>query len=472
MGVRAGSAMRAFFATALLCAGVGFADKISEQLTLRPGDIFTRLQPVYKGKTAYISFDLQLSRTDAHASDAGAIEANILHRSQWDATPLDCCTEFVRTDDGSCGIPDMLKISPNSSSVFTRIGFFEPGEQTIRIEGSMPVTKTGIHFLFISSCSASTQNVYVTGTSTWRNWYGYLPGQLYGFLGFFLALTVVYALLFFVWTLAVVINWEHMHTLQKFITVCLFTSFVCSLLWYLAYRMYNAQGHRPRTFLWGVVLADTGRKLVSRMLVLLVGLGYGVTTLSLEHSQWLLIGASSCAYYVATAVATIATRVVYLSEPLSVGAKIGLVLPEAVMNGIIFTWILVALQDTTAALQEKGQSRKYALYAQLQTALVAFCSLSLAWMLYGMLINMKEDPYMNYWSSQWARDGLWDVLYLLVLIAIMCMAPPSENATRYAYATQLAGDEDDVEMEDLDVDADAAMDTTDAFAGIDEANED
>jgi len=260
-----------------------------------------------------------------------------------------------------------------------------------------------------------------------------------------------------------------MRTLQKFVTACLFASFACSLLWYIAYRMYNNQGHRPKSFLWGVVLADTGRKLMSRVLVLLVGLGYGVTTLSLETQQWVLISIASLLYYVATAVATIATRIVYLTEPLSVGAKIGLVLPEAIMNGIMFTWILVALQDTTAALQEKGQSRKYALYAQLQTALVVFCVLSLMWMMYGLLINMKEDPYMNYWSSQWARDGLWDVLYLLVLIAIMCMAPPSENATAYAYSTQLTTQEDDVEMEDLDVDADASMDTSaDAFAGLDD----
>merc|ERR1711871_182128 len=271
MGVRAGSAMRAFFATALLCAGVGFADKISEQLTLRPGDIFTRLQPVYKGKTAYISFDLQLSRTDAHASDAGAIEANILHRSQWDATPLDCCTEFVRTDDGSCGIPDMLKISPNSSRIFTRIGFFEPGQKKVSIRGSMPVTKTGIHFLLLSSCSASTQNVKVTGTSTWKNYYGYLPGQLYGLMGFFLALTIIYAILFAVWTMLVVVNWDHVHTLQKFITALLFSAFLCSLLWYIAYRVYNNRGTRPKGYLWFVVLMDTGRKLMSRVLVLLVG---------------------------------------------------------------------------------------------------------------------------------------------------------------------------------------------------------
>ena len=127
-------------------------------------------------------------------------------------------------------------------------------------------------------------------------------------------------------------------------TVCLFAAFVCSLLWYLAYRMYNANGVRPNNFLWFVVLADTFRKLMSRVLVLLVSLGYGVTTLSLPSNTWLLVGASSLAYYISTAVATIVTRVVYLSEPLSVGAKVALVLPEAVMNGVIFTWILVALQ--------------------------------------------------------------------------------------------------------------------------------
>ena len=108
----------------------------------------------------------------------------------------------------------MLKIAPNSSSVFTRIGFFEPGQKKVTIQGSMPVTKTGIHFLFLSSCSASTQNVYLTGTSVWRNNYGFLPGQLYGFLGFFLALTIVYAILFAVWTMLVVVNFDHVHTLQ------------------------------------------------------------------------------------------------------------------------------------------------------------------------------------------------------------------------------------------------------------------
>ena len=119
-------------------------------------------------------------------------------------------------------------------------------------------------------------------------------------------------------------------------------------------------------------------------------------------------------------------------------------------------------------MEATGQKRKYQLYTQLQTALVIFCGLSLVWMLYGMVINMKEDPYMNYWSSQWARDGLWDILYLLVLLAIMVMAPPSPNSTAYAYSQELACDEDDVEMDDLDVDADANMDPNGTDYGLDD----
>jgi hypothetical protein len=49
------------------------------------------------------------------------------------------------------------------------------------------------------------------------------------------------------------------------------------------------------------------------------------------------------------------------------------------------------------------------------------------------------------WDTLWAFEGMWHVIYFVVLVAIAFLWRPSANATAYAYSEQLNTDPDDDE---------------------------
>jgi hypothetical protein len=97
------------------------------------------------------------------------------------------------------------------------------------------------------------------------------------------------------------------------------------------------------------VLVSSARKTVSRSLVLVVSMGYGVVRPTLGGLTKKVVSLSA-AYFIATATLDVMTNVGAIDD-LTSSARIFLVLPVAVLDAVFILWIFTALSKTLAQLQ-------------------------------------------------------------------------------------------------------------------------
>ena len=152
----------------------------------------------------------------------------------------------------------------------------------------------------------------ISGETTWRNPYGYLPGELYAYLPFFGTMTLAYLVLGGVWLFLCLRYRQVLLSLQVYLggvrplpaprpapprpappahnppspparqllALGLFEAFT----WYLEYARFNTGGTRGAGLVTLGVLVSTVRKTASRVLLLAVCLGYGVVRPTLGSS--------------------------------------------------------------------------------------------------------------------------------------------------------------------------------------------
>ncbi len=126
-----------------------------------------------------------------------------------------------------------------------------------------------------------------------------------------------------------------------------------------------------------------------------------------------------------------------------------LTVPVALLDGLCYWWIFVALSGLLQQLEERKQVAKLGLYKQFSNVLVAslvICAVFAAYQIYFVSNNFIEKTWQ--WQVVWLIDGgFWNLQYTLLLFAILVLWRPSENARRYAYAQQISGDDTDVQLD-------------------------
>ena len=112
------------------------------------------------------------------------------------------------------------------------------------------------------------------------------PGELYPFLPFFGALSLAYVSLGVVWLVLCLRHCAQLLPLQSCISAVIFLGAVESATWYFDYVSFNAGGTRGVAPVVLGVLLSTVKKCVSRLLVLVVCLGYGVVRPTLGSAAY------------------------------------------------------------------------------------------------------------------------------------------------------------------------------------------
>ena len=58
--------------------------------------------------------------------------------------------------------------------------------------GKMEQVESGTYVVLYANCNLEGREIYVTGEAVWKSSHGFLPGELFGFMFFYLAVTLVY----------------------------------------------------------------------------------------------------------------------------------------------------------------------------------------------------------------------------------------------------------------------------------------
>lgn len=167
--------------------------------------------------------------------------------------------------EGSDGWPQVIDI------------YFEHNQTVARPQDrSVKIRDTGMYYLWFVNCDEDLSASTVAGLTTWKNPGGYLPGMMFPHIAFFAVMTLLYLVIMICWGLLYARHWTEVFFLQHFLTAVIVLGALEMSAWYFDYVNFNVTGHRPVVpTIWAVFVGDV-RKTTSRVLIVMVSMGYGV----------------------------------------------------------------------------------------------------------------------------------------------------------------------------------------------------
>lgn len=346
-----------------------------------------------------------------------------------------CCTQEL-VNDKVCEEPFTLILHEDAKhgTFLYTVDLAHNDEGVGRIDRTFPITSTGLKYLLISSCNELTGSVVINGKTEWKNPFGYLPGELHGFLPFTLGLAVAYVGIGFAWAMLSLWHWRELMILQTYVTVVLGLSMMEMTFRYYDYSQFNAHGSRSTELMLWASMLHTMKQTVSRMLVLIVSMGFGIVKPSLGDSANTVWGLGGLFFFF-----SMIQRVYELSAHTSAVTFMQYVtmLPVASLDLVFFVWIFRSLSEVTSQLEAKTsvgkENAKLELYRKFRRVLYFTMFVAGMWSIVysGIVVSGRIT---REWKTRWLFDGFFDLEYLLVLLAIMFLWRPTNNATQFAYA--------------------------------------
>ncbi|XP_021716553.1 transmembrane protein 87A-like [Chenopodium quinoa] len=348
-----------------------------------------------------------------------------------------CCTQDL-AKLGVCKQGDLIHRQSTKNPGWPQVSgvSFEVDElEATFTSRSIQVTKTGMYNLYFIHCDPSLQDAIVEGKTIWKNPSGYLPGRMAPLMKFYGYMSLAFVILGIFWFSQYARSWKEIIPLQNCITLVITLGMFEMAFWYYDYAEFNKSGIRPVGMTVWAVTFGTVKRTVSRLLILMVSMGYGVVrpTLGGISSKVTMLGAT---FFLASEVLELVENVGTISD-LSGKARLFLVLPVALLDAFFILWIFNSLSATLNKLQARRMMAKLDIYRKFTNALVVAVILSVGWICYELYFK-ANDTHNEHWQNAWIITAFWQVLSFSVLTVICILWAPSQNSTRYAYS----GDED------------------------------
>ncbi|KAL4557764.1 hypothetical protein LXL04_035952 [Taraxacum kok-saghyz] len=344
-----------------------------------------------------------------------------------------CCTPTLASQ-GSCTVGEVIIQKDETTPEFPkRIQTFFAGtsQETKMPPQSVEINKTGMYYLYFMYCDPELKGTTVSGRTVWRNPEGYLPGKMVNLMTFYGFMSLLYLVLGLGWFLRFVQFWKDIMQLHYHISAVIALGMCEMALWYFDYSNLGSTGSRPFGITVWAVSVSAVKKTLSRLLLLVVAMGYGVVrpTLGGVTSKVMVIGV---VYFVATEALELVENLGNIND-FNGKSKLYLVLPVAFLDTWFILWIFSSLSNTLEKLQMRRSIAKLDVYRKFTNALALFVLLSIAWIGYELYFN-ATDPISELWRIYWIIPAFWSLLAFSLLVVICILWAPSRNPTRYAYA--------------------------------------
>lgn len=367
--------------------------------------------------------------------------------------------------------PDYLNLcSLDSSSlspqdiVSKRFEFANDSSLLVQMDVDFKVARKGNQKAVLQTCrrlknSSILYQEYTTGDPTvelnatiaFRNPYGYLPALLYGLLPFNGIMSFIYLTITLLFIMIYLRHCRRLLYLHHFILLVLILSTAETISWYRTYVEMNQNGTPvccpyPSPFLLSTILKVLAR-MISREVLLLISLGYGIIRPSLTWPEWgLLLSLGSC--YAVSEASLKLTQSAQESQGESSPPLIWALL--AISSNCVFAfWIFSALSATRSNLLKAKQTFKYDMYRKLVQVLVLFLSASFVLLVLEGSVYSKHLPLD--WEWIWLLWATSDILNCLVLFTMGFIWRPCYTSSLYALSIQIPQSESDIEdIEDQD----------------------
>lgn len=322
--------------------------------------------------------------------------------------------------------------TPSATSAFRAEVWFDGDDVIARSDvEAVSVDESGMYVVWFVVCDSQHAGVRVRGRTLWKNPSGYLPGAKTALLPFFGFATSAHLGLGFLWAIACVTNWRYVLELHNCITAVVGMAMTEMAAWYFDYSSFNATGYRSEFVTLVAVLLGSLRATLSRTLVLMVSMGYGVVRPTLGGISVKVVSLGIC-YLFSAAVKDVVEHVGAVDD-LQPGARLFLVLPVSIFESVFVVWIFNSLSRTLTQLVLRKQTHKLRLYRAFTNVLAAAVVASIGWLAFETWFKSTEMIDKK-WESVWMLHAFWHVVSFGLLAAICYLWRPDDGSARYAYS--------------------------------------
>lgn len=318
-------------------------------------------------------------------------------------------------------------------------------------------TNSGKYVLIIANCNDNGRDVLVDGQYTWYSKHGYLPGNLFGEMFFFVFVTAIFLIITLWYGISMKFYEDESIPIQKWILGTIFLGLLESFFRTGDYFVWNEDGTRFWFAMYTGVIIGVMKRAISRCLIVMVSLGWGVVRDSLGTTMRTIVTLGII--YVGTSTARDIMTLFVITENETMTTREGRELFDAVtiltfvvaaVDVTFYLWILDSLNGTMQYLENMSQASKLMRYLRLRLILLLSILFAVVWSVFS-IVDTAADESIIQEQNAWIIDAAMEINYLMVLIAVSVLWRPNPNARQYAYVTELpsiGGDdgEDDLEM--------------------------
>ena len=229
-------------------------------------------------------------------------------------------------------------------------------------------------------------------------------------------------------------------TLQMWITAVLTLGLIETTLTFAHYVNWNDVGIPSSAITVVGLLFGVTKRTVSRSLVLMVSMGYGVVRPSLGEDLKKVFYLSG-GYYILAVVYTLASNVPanshIVGDPEFSDLLSLVVFMLAMVDTTFYIWVLTSLNSLIKSLKSRQQNVKLILYERFRYVLFTSLLLSCIWATYSMAMYYGGEFETN-WRQRWTTEALYEISYFVIFASIAVLWAPSNNSQRYAYSVELS----------------------------------
>ena len=343
--------------------------------------------------------------------------------------------------------------------------------------GHLEQTDTGLYVFVLANCNVQEgRSILVTGETVWYSKHGYLPGELYGYMHFYLVLTIVYLLLMTWYLLLMKKNSDSRIPIEKWILVPIILGSIEMFFRTADCYLWNMSGRRIAFVVYLRILFGVCKNSIAWCLLIMLSLGWGVVRDSLGSTlrTIIILGGVYTGLCVICEVIQEFWNNEFEELTVDEDAEIldilfVLTLVISAFQVVFFLWILDGLNSTMQYLENMNQTRKLQRFLHLRSLLLYALLLATMWVVFALVDSYDENGIVME-ENEWMLESATEMIFLFVLIGIAYMWRPNPTAKEYAYAMELpALGDGETELELTDV-VPSAMDDDDEGAAGNGAN--